>query len=322
MKSVFTKEYGKIEEKLILTIERKWVHIDYYKGNFKKSAFILKNEPDAVTDYADKFLIENNVSEEIQIEVKELLIKDKRHIDINFQQYLNVLVTSSSAHLVVGFTLALCILLGYKIGNNLDHKLNLYPSYTVIGIVVGIIIGILVGYIMMVRNTEYFSTKSKHSIRKDSDKNADWPLIEPTLNEVRIAISKFSKDLPQGIHRNILVHSDNSIDFEKLAPYLGGISSKPFYMSKETYDIFEEKDKHIPTLIDQVQRAVYLFYKKHNEYPIMPYDPYRTVNYYQLIQGNYLFEHPKIKLYVSDHNGLITYQKPQIKLARARKDPI
>ena len=317
MKSVFTREHGKVTEKLELTIERKWVHIKYYKGNLEKSAFIIKNTPNAVNDYLEKFFNDYDVSEEIQKEVEELLIKEKRHLDINFQQYLNLLVTSSSAHLDVGVALAISIFLGYQLGAYIYEWQSQYPAFTMIGVVLGIIIGILVGYVMMIKNTgnDLKRTKSELTTRNEREQNTEWPTINPTLNEVREAIRIFSGDLPKGINRNILINHDNSIDFNKLAPYLKGIPNRPFYMSKETYDIFAEEDKDIPPLIDKVQRAVYAFYKKHNEYPIMLYDPYRTVNYFQLVQGNYLFEHPKVPLYVTENNGLITHMKPQKKQA-------
>jgi F0F1-type ATP synthase assembly protein I len=319
MKAVFTKDYGKIVEKVELTTERKWVHLNYQKGSFQKSAFILKNDPDAVDNYTEKFFRDYNVSEELQERVKEIVARDKRHIDINFQQYLNLLVTSSSSHMVVGVTLALSILVGYKIGEYIDNQNNLTSTYTIIGVVLGMIFGIIVDYIMMAKNIGTNLKKEKPKLTKGNEhtKQNELPFIEPSLNDVSVAINKFSRELPKGIHRDVLINNDNSIDFMKLVPYLGGLPTKQFYMSKETYEIFEEEDKDLAVLIDKVQRAVYTFYKKHNEYPIMPYDPYRTVNYYQLVQGKYLLDHPKITLYVTENNGLVTHIKPFKKHARA-----
>lgn len=81
-------------------------------------------------------------------------------------------------------------------------------------------------------------------------------------------------------------------------------------MSKETYDIFEEHEKHIPGEMDIVQKAVDLYVKEHSEYPMLPFDPERRVNYYQLIQDKYLKSAPEIQFYITDLDGLITHKKP------------
>lgn len=119
--------------------------------------------------------------------------------------------------------------------------------------------------------------------------------------------------MPAGINRTILIKEDYSIDFEQLAPYIGGIPTRPFYMSKETYEIFEEKEMELPPIIDKVQKAVNLYYKVNNRYPIKPYDSLHRVNYYQLIQGHYLDEKPETDLYFTDYDGLITSLKPNRK---------
>lgn len=82
-------------------------------------------------------------------------------------------------------------------------------------------------------------------------------------------------------------------------------------MSKETYDIFEEDMKHLPPILDKVQKAVDLYVKEKKEFPVQLYDPLRRVNYYELMRGHYLDEKPEIDLYITDYDGLISIHKPK-----------
>jgi hypothetical protein len=82
-------------------------------------------------------------------------------------------------------------------------------------------------------------------------------------------------------------------------------------MSKETYDLFEEKDKKIPAEMDKVQKAVDLFVKERKEYPMLRFDPNRRVNYYQLLQEKYLKSAPETQFYITELDGLITHIKPE-----------
>jgi hypothetical protein len=82
-------------------------------------------------------------------------------------------------------------------------------------------------------------------------------------------------------------------------------------MSKETYDLFEESEKHIPNEMDLVQKAVDLYVKEKKEYPMLKFDPHQRVNYFQLFQDHYLKETPEIQFYITDLDGLITHIRPQ-----------
>ncbi|MFP5110806.1 DUF3939 domain-containing protein [Bacillaceae bacterium C204] len=181
---------------------------------------------------------------------------------------------------------------------------------------IGIGIGAITVYSM---NQKYFKgsmnkDKSiKNSLKTGQNTEKNFPIINVSIEEIRKAIREFSDNLPKGVYRTILVQKDNSIDFKQLAPFLGGIPPKMFYMSKETYDLFEESEKHIPVEMDLVQRAVDLFVKEHKEYPMLKFDPHHKVNYFQLGQEKYLKEEPKIQFYITDLDGLITHIKPQKK---------
>ncbi|MBY0095219.1 DUF3939 domain-containing protein [Mesobacillus maritimus] len=156
---------------------------------------------------------------------------------------------------------------------------------------------------------------NKKNSNSKKDETPEWPVIDVTLDEVVKAVRKFSDKLPKGVYRTILVNDDHSIDFKQLAHTLKGIPSKTFYMSKETYDIFEEMDKDIPPVIDKVQKAVDQFVKEQKKYPMLPYDPLRRVNYYLLMQERYLEQKPDIDLYITDYDGLLSHEKPKGKKA-------
>ncbi|MED3563949.1 DUF3939 domain-containing protein [Bacillus xiapuensis] len=145
----------------------------------------------------------------------------------------------------------------------------------------------------------------------DNNENTPFPTIDVTMAEIRHAVRKFSDQLPKGVYRTILVRDDHSIDYKHIAPILGGMPEKNFYMSKETYDLFEECEKHIPPVMDMVQKAVDQFVLDHKEYPMLKYDADRRVNYYQLLEHHYLKEIPEIPFYITKLDGLITHAKPK-----------
>lgn len=161
--------------------------------------------------------------------------------------------------------------------------------------------------------TKLFKSHSekKHSDppEKNEEKTPDYPIVEVSLDQVRLAIRTFSEKLPKGVYRTILVKDDNEIDFIQLVPILGGIPSEKFYMSKETYDLFTEDEKLIPFEMDMVQRAVDQFVREHKKFPVLDFDPERRINYYQLVQEHYLKSKPTIQFYLTDLDGLVTHIK-------------
>jgi len=180
----------------------------------------------------------------------------------------------------------------------------------------GIGIGWLTVYSMV---QKYFKSPIQKDMENENTVNMDfkdsksYPTIDVTIEDVRRAIRTFSNNLPKGVFRTILVQEDNSIDFKQLASLLGGSPSKKFYMSKETYDLFEESEKQIPIEMDIIQKAVDQYVKEHKEYPMLKFDPQHRVNYYQLLQDKYLKAAPKTQFYITDLDGLITHIMPQKK---------
>lgn len=186
--------------------------------------------------------------------------------------------------------------------------------YTIIFTFLGTGIGGLTGYVIVqkyIKKPVNKTFQNKNDLQSNQNEAQDYPIIDITIDQVRIAVRQFSDNLPKGAYRTIIVQNDNSIDFKQLANILGGIPSKQFYMSKETYDLFEENEKKIPGEMDMVQKAVDLYVKERKEYPMLRFDPNRRVNYYQLIQDNYLRTAPETQFYITELDGLITHIRPE-----------
>ena len=182
------------------------------------------------------------------------------------------------------------------IGYLIDLVFVLFPYGTVLGSIGGI-------------GLYFLLTNRSNEIPMDPPKG--WPIIETSVEEIKKAVRIYSEQLPKGVYRTILVKEDNSIDVEQIAPILKGIPSRNFYMSKETYDIFDEDEKYLALTIDKVQKAVDLYVREHNEYPMLPYDPLKRVNYYQLLKAHCLDTQPEIELYITNYDGLVTHKKPK-----------
>lgn len=316
MKRKFSKNYGRVTEDLELGLEEHLILVHYKKGELEKSTCIIRNEKKHLHEYVDPFLEEFNVSEELKRDVAEFL-KDAG--DLNGRQwgeFTDFLMKALSLHMVFAVTLGVSIFAGYKAGAYLDGSLRVYPLFTLIGLAGGLAFG---GYTVYSMALKYFkpasSSLKNEKVKNDKDSQPEWPEIEVSLDEVRKAVRKFSDNLPKGVYRTILVNEDNSIDFTQLAHILGGIPTDNFYMSKETYDLFEEAEKHIPVQMDLVQKAVDQYVKDKRQYPMLQFDPSKRVNYYQLLQEHYLKEHPDIQFYITDCDGLVTHIRPAEKRA-------
>ncbi|MCM3767319.1 AtpZ/AtpI family protein [Neobacillus niacini] len=317
MKHKFTKYLGRVTENLELGFEEKWIYVHYTKGSIEKTACLLKNEDKSEKEYLEGFFKENNVSEEMIIEVRRFFEKGKNKNDEHWNEFTNFLMKTLSLNMVFGITIALCVFGGYKLGSFLDGRFGKDPVFTLIGTFLGIGLGGITVYSMV---QKYFKTplqqgkqEEQNSAKKAAVDTGKYPIIDVSIEEVRKAVREFSDNLPKGVYRTILVNDDNSIDFTQLAHLLGGIPSKSFYMSKETYDLFEEHEKDIPVEMDMVQKAVDIYVKEQKKYPMLQFDPLHKVNYYQLQQEKYLKFEPKTQFYITDLDGLITHIKPQKK---------
>lgn len=131
------------------------------------------------------------------------------------------------------------------------------------------------------------------------------------IESIKKAIREFADQAPDGVTTRILVKDDHSIDFDLLKPYLKGIPEENFYMSKETYEIFEEKDKIIPYFLDLIQFAVDQYVHMYKKIPITQGDPYRKVSYLLLEKSNLIHERPNIDFYITNDEYMITHKRPR-----------
>jgi F0F1-type ATP synthase assembly protein I len=314
MRHKFTKYLGRVTENLELGFEEKYIYVHYTKGNTEKTACILKNKDKTKSEYLEPFFEENKVSEEMKKEVRKFLDNEKNFNDQHWNEFTNFLMKTLSLNMVFGLTIALTVFGFYKLGSFLDGRYGLQPWLTVVFTFIGIGIGGLTGYVMV---QKYFKkpdekdSQVKNVSQKEQAEAKNYPIIDVTIDQVRKAVRQFSDNLPKGVYRSIIVQDDNSIDFKQLAHILCGIPSKKYYMSKETYDLFEENEKIIPAEMDMVQKAVDLYVKERKEYPMLQFDPNRRVNYYQLVQEKYLKSAPVTQFYITELDGLITHIKPE-----------
>jgi hypothetical protein len=298
-------------ESIEIGIEESWIHIHYTRDKIEKTVYALKSSEITVEAYFEKFFEENRVTEEMRKDVREFLQNQKQPTNLHYQEFKSFLSKAISLHLVFGVTIALVVFGGYELGLSLDQYYQEYPRFTVIGFFLGVVIGGLLTFIIGQKYTVRSKNRQIFKAQPGNlTENEPSSTIEVSMDDVRKAVRKFSARLPQGVFQSILVKDDNSIDFKQLSHIIGGIPSKNFYMSKETYELFEEHEKLIAREMDIVQKAVDLYVMENKEYPILNYDPFRKVNYFKLISGHYLKTPPKVDFYISQYDGMICRIKP------------
>lgn len=145
--------------------------------------------------------------------------------------------------------------------------------------------------------------------KKQKKKQVTYQEIDATLQDVRDAIYQWEEKQPKGVYRSLLVRDDNSIDYTLLLPFLRGIPTKKYYMSKATYETFEEQDKDIAVYLDIVQEAVDRYVSIENQIPVIEFDPNNRLNYFLLVSKGYLKEKPPIQFYLTDEENMITHRK-------------
>ncbi|WP_347549302.1 DUF3939 domain-containing protein [Pseudalkalibacillus hwajinpoensis] len=148
--------------------------------------------------------------------------------------------------------------------------------------------------------------------KKAKEKKIDHSttIIDATIHEVRKAVSAFAEKKREGISLKVLVQDDNQIDTTLLAPYLGGIPSEPYFMSKETFELFEKHERHIPFWIDSMQRAVDSYVRSEKETPVIEGDPYRKISFYKLEKKALLHERPPLDFYLTEQEQMVSHRKP------------
>ncbi len=132
-----------------------------------------------------------------------------------------------------------------------------------------------------------------------------------SIHEVRKAVHAYGDDKPNAVPLSVIINEDLTLDYELLAPYLHGIPTKVFYMSRETYELFEEEDYQLAKDIDTVQAAVDAYMKQTEDLPIILNDPYKRINYYKLEKLNLLPYRPNREFYMTNEEFMITYKQPK-----------
>lgn len=145
--------------------------------------------------------------------------------------------------------------------------------------------------------------------RKNLPADGPPPAVRVTLEEVKRAVLKYEMDMPKGINRKTLVLPDKSLDLSRLVRYLGGISEQKFYLSSETFEIFEEQDREIPYYLDIVQRAVDSYMEESGRMPVVKQAPPFQVDIKTLMEGHFLKEAPPFPLYITDQEMLLTHRR-------------
>lgn len=149
--------------------------------------------------------------------------------------------------------------------------------------------------------------------RKKKNANNQTPLEkkELSIDEVRKAVHAYADDKPTDVPLSVLIKEDLTLDYELLSPYLKAIPTQTFYMSRETYELFEEQYKELAIDLDLVQRAVDQYMQQTQELPIIDNDPYKRINYFKLERLQLLEQRPNRDFYLTNEEFMITYKKPK-----------
>lgn len=150
---------------------------------------------------------------------------------------------------------------------------------------------------------------NRHKDEKEPEKT--YPTIKTTIDQIRRAINEFAKQAREGVSIRVLVNDDHTINTVLLAPYLKGLPEETYYMSRETFEVFEEEDKDIAIWSDKVQVAVDGFIHAESDLPIIPGHPKKKVNFFLLQNKGYLKETPPMPFYITDQEYLITHREPK-----------
>ncbi|SEO70273.1 Protein of unknown function [Amphibacillus marinus] len=145
--------------------------------------------------------------------------------------------------------------------------------------------------------------------RKKTKEN--YPVVDIPLADIKKAIETYALSLPEETPLSILINEDLSLKNSELAPILQALPLKKFYMSLETYDVFDEEGKHLAEELDTIQRAVDHYYNLNNEMPIIHGDPYLKVSFHKLIKHGLLTYRPTHAFYIDPIDKMITHKRPK-----------
>ncbi|SDY34387.1 Protein of unknown function [Evansella caseinilytica] len=153
----------------------------------------------------------------------------------------------------------------------------------------------------------FFFKGARKKKRKELPEQKLPEILSLTMEDVRQAVNEYASNLPKGISLRSIIQDDHQIDFKQLQSQIGGIPDKRFYMSKETFEIFE--DPAYPKYIDLCQIACDQYLAETGEEPIAPGDPYRKISFAKL--QHYLTEKPPFDLYLHPDDRMVTHRNPK-----------
>ncbi|SDJ43813.1 DUF3939 domain-containing protein [Salimicrobium halophilum] len=134
-------------------------------------------------------------------------------------------------------------------------------------------------------------------------------VMDLTLKDVRKAINEYAEMKPDGVPLSVIIKPDLTIDYELLAPFIAGKPQKTYYMSRETYELFEEEDLQLAKDIDMMQQAVDTYMQQEGELPIIENDPYRRVNCYMLERLGLITHRPERTFYITKDEYMVDYKR-------------
>lgn len=153
--------------------------------------------------------------------------------------------------------------------------------------------------------------RNKHHSSEKTEEKITYPTEYVSIERLRKAIHLYADQLPKGVPLQIIINEDRTINYSLLAPFLKAIPKDNYYMSRETYEIFEEKEKHLAFELDVIQVAVDNYIRHEKELPIIEGDPYRKVSFYKLEKLGLLDQRPNRDYFISRDEHLVTFRHPK-----------
>lgn len=132
--------------------------------------------------------------------------------------------------------------------------------------------------------------------------------IDLTLPQLREAIHEYEQTLPKGVNRTVLLDEMQEIDLARLKKHLPGKPRQRFYMSKETFHIVPEDERELVYEMDQVQRALDLYFEQEKKIPFRKFQQTLQLDLTRLREGGYLKVLPKRPYYVVDETLIVSLE--------------
>ncbi|WP_276692760.1 DUF3939 domain-containing protein [Exiguobacterium chiriqhucha] len=157
----------------------------------------------------------------------------------------------------------------------------------------------------MERQTKSGKNWWQRMTQKDEVAEEEFDLTLPQLRE---AIHEYEQTLPKGVNRTVLLDETQEIDLARLKKHLPGKPRQRFYMSKETFHIVPEDERELVYEMDQVQRALDLYFEQEKKIPFRKFQQTLQLDLTRLREGGYLKVLPKRPYYVVDETLIVSLE--------------